>query len=269
MAEGYGRAGVAVGGKGGMSKGGAYEFGAKSAGEYLSGGLAGEYAGAAGTLRSDIAGGANPDNVGQLSAKIGARKSIGKLRDIAQANAVGEFLDFAGTKGRGSQATASQGLVTGETYAPESITGFESAAGQNYFGSKHGGVPSKYGKAMAGTMGTGAYGMNQAIMAQAAPVEFGSQGPISYAEAAMGQTGALQRGLKKEGEAVAQAKALGATSGMFAAQAESKFAPVRKPARGPTERYNSQTTARSKQVEDARQSMLAMTPAERYLKGVT
>jgi hypothetical protein len=265
----YGRSGLAVGGKGGMSKSGAYEFGAKSAGEYLSGGLAGEYAQASSVLRSDIAGGANTANIGQLSAKMGARKNIGKLRDIAQSQAVGEFLDFAGTKGRGSQATASQGLVTGETYAPESTAGFESAAGQNYFGSSAGGVPSKYGKAMAGTMGTGAYGMNQAIMGQAAPMEFGGTGPVSYAEAAMGKTGALQRKLKTEGQAVEMAKSLGATSGMFAGAAESQIAPVKPRGRVSTTSasYGKATADRNKQVEAARQSILAMTPAERYLQG--
>lgn len=273
MAEGagYGRFGLAVGGKGGRSKSGYYDFGAKSAGEYLSGGLASEYAQAASSLRSDIAGGADAANVGQLSAKIGARQNIGKLRDIAQANAVGSFLDFAGGKGRGSQATASQGLITGETYAPESTAGFESAAGQNYFGSRYGGVPSGYGKAMAGTMGTGAHGMREAIMGQAAPVEFGSQGPVSYAEAAMGKTGELYRGLQAEGQAVEMAKNLGATSNLFKEQASASVAPIKPPARRRAAAgvYGKQRVARVKQVEQARQSILAMTPAERYLRGVS
>lgn len=265
MAEGFGREGVAVGGKGGMKKGGVYDFGAKSAGEYLSGGIASQYAQAASTLRSDLSSPQDMGVPGQLAAKASAKSSIGKLRDLAEANAVGEFTKFAESKGRASQATASQGLVTGETYAPESTANLTGAANTNYYV-----VPSKYGKAIAGATGAGAHNLNQHIMGLAAPMEFANKGPVSYAEAAKGQTGALHRKLEAEGQAVGQAKALGDTSGMFAGAAESSIAPLNERG-GMSGRQTvsfKKKTQRETQVEQARQSILAMTPAERYLQGI-
>ena len=120
----YGRSGVAVGGKGGVSLHEAYSYGPKDTSQYLTGGLGAEYASSKSTMNKDLSvyetqtGKGSRETAQQLHAKKKAKQNIGRLREIAGATAVGDFLDFANTKGRGSKARASKGLLTGESYAP-------------------------------------------------------------------------------------------------------------------------------------------------------
>lgn len=122
--KGYGRKGVAVGGKGGLGLYASYRYAPQDPGKYLTGSLASEYSGAQATMKKDFptfSGGDTAASVGvesQIAAKKKAKKSIGRLRDVAGANAVGSFLDFAQSRGRSSLARAPKGLLTGESYGP-------------------------------------------------------------------------------------------------------------------------------------------------------
>jgi len=114
MARGYGRSAKAGTGQ---TLGQAYDFGPQAAQAYLSGDLAREYQAQSSVISKDlpteVGGGKRSRQVeAQIAGKSAAKKSLGKLREIASANAVGSFLKFAHSKGRGSMATASQGFLT-------------------------------------------------------------------------------------------------------------------------------------------------------------
>ena len=79
-----------------------------------------------------------------------------------------------------------------------------------------------------------------------------------------GPAGALHRKMEAEGSAVSMAKKLGTTEGMFQSAAESNIPPL-KPTKGSP---IAQKVAQAKKVEEKRKSLLGMTPAERYLRGV-
>lgn len=261
MANEYGRGGVAVGGKGGTGLSSTYEFGPKAAGEYLTGGLAGEYAQASKILREDL----KPRGYGQASqaaAKKSAKSKIGKLRDIAGAQAVGEFIGAASRMGRSSQAKASQGLLTGESYTPENMEGFTKAATTNY--------QVVDSRPLAGAIGAPAGGMKQAIE-NLATTEYGASKPIGYAGAALGTTGApgLYKKFKAE-ETIVNAARAGIPGGpaAFASAAEERVPQVLA-GRGNRRINKYRAAKRATAVEAERQNILGMTPSERYFQDIS
>jgi hypothetical protein len=186
MASAYGRGGVQTGGTGGTTLHEAYGFKAKDASSYLTGGLANEYSAQKGVLEKDLYSGSIRSKKGQkkvskqLSAKQAAKGKIGTLRDIASANAVGSFLDFADTKGRGSMATAGKGLITGETYG----FGSEGSASQiDYIAGKKGKYKGRIKKALGLGRGSSKESQREAMRGATAAESFNPGGALSYAGA--------------------------------------------------------------------------------------
>lgn len=249
MAEGYGRGGVATGGKGGTSVGGAYSFGAKSAGDYLSGTLANEYASSTAALSSHLGVNKSGSNAsGRVRAKNRATENIGILRNIAEHNAMGEFMNFAGSMGRGSEAHASQGLVTSEGFTPDAAS--------------TGSITSAISR------GKGGENQQAALARLMVPVEYRGTSSINYADAANGML---------SGQASQQVSPAQATS-------EKKKQPYTGNEFRPRGGYGSTGTALkpfgSKHVgilnaanpllpENQEREMLSMTPAQKYFQGVT
>lgn len=217
MADDYGRGGVQVGGKGGLTKSSAYDFSPREAGSYLSGEAAGEYAQASSILRGDLpTTGKGKQLAAAVAGKKKAKESVGKLREIAGAQAVGEFLDFAGGMGRGTQTTASRGLLSGESYAPSDMASYEAQANIG---------AGKYQKILRKSLGltagskqfrTSIEGKKEttgALRALAA-TEFGGDASLGYSAAMTGSDprAALYQTFQKQAKDKEQGKALLATT---------------------------------------------------------